>query len=567
MSDETINAGTASKKPGSTFIWFLVVFLIALTLRVALLDRMVFSQNELVLVNQALQISQRLSTVTSTVPVYTGLTGLLFFIFGAGDFLAGVVPALVGASMVLLPWAWRNRLGQKTALIFAIALTFDPTFLLFSRAIHGGIFAIAGLLWAFTFLKKNKTILAGLSLSFAFLSGAPFWIFLLVAGLTWVAARLLLPDQVEELFAFQFIDRKEGLLSFGAGFVVSSALILTSFLLNPSGLGGVTSGLIAFILNFSHPFERPAYHLIYLLFAHSLLSLLLFTIGFFRPRSVESRGWYKLAGLSVLIALVLGLIVSRESYETLMWIAFVTWLGGAAWLGKWQFKTQGSWFSSGLIIGFVLAILTYLLINIGRIAGLPFGTPQFWNIFLMIAAGVILLVSAWWLVRFGWSTGDGSQLFLLAILSFIAIVTISSSTRSLYQTQEVRSLEYLDNFLILPNNDIKRVSENFALTGKILEQSGTFELVDLPAEFSWYFRGFFIERNQPGTSVILTRTYSMPDRDDEYRGSSVVLERTINWHRETLSTYLQSLAGSTPAFEDQAGVLWVRTNLFTGASQ
>jgi hypothetical protein len=58
-----------------------------------LLDSISFTQSELVLVNQALQISQRVNASTSNVPAYTGMTGLLFFLFGAGDILARLMPA------------------------------------------------------------------------------------------------------------------------------------------------------------------------------------------------------------------------------------------------------------------------------------------------------------------------------------------------------------------------------------------------------------------------------------------------------------------------------------------
>ena len=185
----------------------------------------------------------------------------------------------------------------------------------------------------------------------------------------------------------------------------------------------------------------------------------------------------------------------------------------------------------------------------------------------MIVAGVILFVSSWWLVKFGWSKGNGNQIFLFTFLFFLVIMTVGDSTRSLHSAQQLRSIEYLDNQLVLPNSDIKSVLADFGLTGKPLQQSENFSLIDLPDEFSWYFRSFAIERNDPETSVILTRTSIMPDQNVEFRGINVVLERTIDWKKDSLTTYLQALTGKPAKFENQKGVLWVRTNLFTGASQ
>lgn len=550
-----------------TFTWVLLAFAIGLSLRLVLLGAMTYTQNELVLVNRALQISQRVSTATSTVPVYSGLTGWLFFLFGPSNFLGRVLPALVGASLLLLPWLWKEQLGQKAALILCFALALDPTYLVFSRAIHGGIFAIAGLLWTLTLIKNDRPLLAGVSLTIAFLSGPSFWSFLLIFGLILAISKVINPELGKALFPFQFRNGKKDWIRLAAGFVVSAFLIMTSFLLQPSGMGGAASGLVSFFENFAQPFDRPIYHMIYLLLAHSYLPLIIFLIGFFKSRSSEMGDWYRIAAVSINGSLLIGFLISRDSFEVLLLPVLICWIGGVAWLGKWQFKLAESSLSVVLLMGFVLAILTYLSVNFTRISQLPLGTPQFWNIFLMIAAGIILLVSAWWLVKFGWSIGNGNQVFLLTFLIFLAIVSMGSTTRSMNIDQQIRSLEYVDNQLILPNNDVDAILEDFSRTGKTLQQWGGFSLLDLPEEYSWYFRGFAIERNQPGSSMMLTRTTSMPTQSDEFRGKNVVLERTIDWHREPLTTYLKAFSGKTKPFIDQKGVLWVRTFLFTGASQ
>ncbi len=549
------------------FAWFLLAIAIGFGLRLILLNSMTFTQNELGLVNLAWQISQKMSTETSSVPVYTGLTGFLFFLFGAGNFLGRLAPAIVGASVVALPWLWKQEFGHKTALILSFALALDPTYLVFSRAIRGGIFAVAGLLWAFTLLKQNKPLLAGVSLAFAFLSGSSFWSFLFLFGLTILIARFFRPDLTKGRFTFNVKNGETAWVSLAAGFVISSILILTSFLLDPSGLGGVASGIVEFVKSFTQSFEKPIYHLIYLLLAHSLLPLLVYLLGLIMLRSTKQADWYQIGSISIVISLIIGLLISRESFEVLLLPVAICWIGGAIWLGQWQFKLSESWFLTILLMGFVVAILTYLSVNLGRLSQLTLGTPQFWNIFLMLIAGIILLISAWWLVRFGWSTGSGNQVFLLTFLGFLAITSLASSITGLHANQPVRSLEYLDNQLVLPNNDIETITNDFSLTGKTLQQWGGFDLIELPEEYSWYFRSFAISRNQPGSGLILTRSTSVPTQSDQFRGMNVVLERSIDWRKNSMKTYLQTFAGKTIPFEDQKGVLWVRTFLFTGASK
>lgn len=552
---------------GNQAVWFLLAFVLALVIRLVLLNGMVYTQNELLLVNDALRVSQQVSTETSGVPVYTGLTAWLFFLFRPGDFFARLVPALVGASIVLIPWFWKEKIGQKSALILSFALAADPTFLLFSRSIHGGIFSIAGLLWTFTLFKKHKPVFAGIPFAFAFLSGASFWSFLLIFGLTILIVRFFRPDLVEELFTFNYPDTRKTLVGSITAFLVSIFLMLTSFLLNPSGLSGVGIGIVDFVTNFTRAYEKPVYHSIYLLIAHSYLPVLLFIIGYFRSRSTEQRDGFRLGACTILISLIIGILVSRESFEILLLPVLLCWIGGAIWLAHWEVKLTESWLVTVFLIGSVVAILTYLSINLGRLSQLTLGTPQFWNICLMIAAGIILLVSTWWLVKFGWTSSNGNQVFLLTILCFLAITSLSNSTIGLRSRQQVRSLEYLDDQLVLPNNDVQLVLNDFSLTGKTIQQFGNFSLVDLPEEFSWYFGSFGIDRNQPGTSMILTRTTALPDQSGDFRGMNVILSRSIAWEKDPLATYLRTSTWKNIVFEDQEGVLWVRTNLFTGAFQ
>jgi len=62
-------------------IWFLLALILALVLRLVSLGASSFTQSELVLVNQALMLSRGVSESSASVPVYSALTALLFFIF------------------------------------------------------------------------------------------------------------------------------------------------------------------------------------------------------------------------------------------------------------------------------------------------------------------------------------------------------------------------------------------------------------------------------------------------------------------------------------------------------
>jgi len=178
-----------------------------------------------------------------------------------------------------------------------------------------------------------------------------------------------------------------------------------------------------------------------------------------------------------------------------------------------------------------------------------------------------LLITAWWLVRFSWSTTDTSRVFLVTLLVFLAIITLGKSFRSLKADQQIASLEYLDNYLVLPNNDIEMLIRDFELSGRSLQQAGDFALQNLPDGYAWHFRDFGIARNHDDVSIVMSRSESLLQEDEEFRGTNVVLERTVDWRNGPGVIYLQALAGKKPVLLDQKGVLWVRLNLFTGASQ
>jgi len=548
-------------------VWFSLAFLVGLFLRLGFLEGMVYAQNELELINQALQISRGMSTTTSAVPAYTGLTGVMFFLLGANNFLARLFPALIGASLILLPALWKEKLGTRTALILSIALALDPTYLLFSRAVNGGIFAIAGVLWSFTCLRKNKPILAGICAALAFLSGQVFWSILIVLVVTWLLIKTVRPDLLDEFRLVTHTDQKINWLEVLLGFIAFAVLTLTSFFLNPSGLSGLASSVIGSIDNFTHSFDKALYHTIYIQIAHSYLPFTLFILGYIRIRKSRGASFYNFGGASIIITMILCMVLSRESFELTLIPVLISWIGGAFWLAQLELEDLKPWGLKPLLAVFVITILIFIKLNISRLIDQPVGSPQFWNVFLMIIAGIVLLITAWWLVRFSWSTTDTSRVFLVTLLVFLAIITLGKSFRSLKADQQIASLEYLDNYLVLPNNDIEMLIRDFELSGRSLQQAGDFALQNLPDGYAWHFRDFGIARNHDDVSIVMSRSESLLQEDEEFRGTNVVLERTVDWRNGPGVIYLQALAGKKPVLLDQKGVLWVRLNLFTGASQ
>ncbi|RLC81280.1 MAG: hypothetical protein DRI61_04165 [Chloroflexi bacterium] len=65
---------------------------------------------------------------------------LIYFLFGANDFTARVVPALFGIALVGLPYFMRRWLGRAGALLTSFMLLISPSFLYYSRYIRNDIY-------------------------------------------------------------------------------------------------------------------------------------------------------------------------------------------------------------------------------------------------------------------------------------------------------------------------------------------------------------------------------------------------------------------------------------------
>ena len=80
----------------------------------------------------------------SPLPVFGALVA--FFIGSASDATARFLPALAGSVAVMLTYALRRDLGRVAALAAAVFVALDPTMVLASRSVDGGIILVAGIL-------------------------------------------------------------------------------------------------------------------------------------------------------------------------------------------------------------------------------------------------------------------------------------------------------------------------------------------------------------------------------------------------------------------------------------
>ncbi|HYW90352.1 MAG TPA: flippase activity-associated protein Agl23, partial [Chloroflexota bacterium] len=76
-------------------------------------------------------------------PLLFELNALAYLLFGASDFTARLVPALLGTAIIGMPYFLRHELGRAGAIAASLLFVISPAFLYFSRFIRHDIYVDA----------------------------------------------------------------------------------------------------------------------------------------------------------------------------------------------------------------------------------------------------------------------------------------------------------------------------------------------------------------------------------------------------------------------------------------
>lgn len=553
-------------KESTMFIWFLLVFLAGLGLRLWRLGEMSFTLAEAQLAQGAWQMAAGDAAGLASGNIsYAGLSALLFRVFEPGFFFARLFPVLFGSSLILIPWFWRDMLGKKAAFVLTIGLAIDPILLSFSRQVVTPIFVLAGISWALTALKIKRPVLAGSMLALAFLGGYAFWVVALVGIVAFLLWRK--PGKGEiDLASFR---SKTFLLPFVTGLIVSLVMISSAFLLCTEGFGGIGAGLVELIQIFGSKYDIPIYQPIMAAIAYSILPLFFLIWGVLedlRKRQPIKNlpfliGW----ALSVVMSLLLG----RRDEGMLVFAAVFAWLRAAEGILKTFEQAKEK---RGIVLAitlFQVVILVYLQMVCGRFTTAPADSPDFRFAFLSFLAGILLLVISTILVGMGWSSQVGVQALKNSLLVMLIMLTLGLGFRSTGSQQESNSLSLLAGPVVLPNKDVESVVNEIDREGRADKTEITYDLGNLEQHFSWFFReqvDWKRSKNVLQADLMLSEAETDFTAADAYRGRNVVLFRQIDKQVVKPSDFLKTLLGEPLPLVSQNGVLWVRVNLFTGAN-
>jgi uncharacterized protein (TIGR03663 family) len=297
-------------------------------------------------------------------PLRFYLTAGVFSIFGDSDFTARLAPALMGTSMVAMPYFLRHQLGRVAAFTAAVLLAIGPSYLYFSRFAREDIYfaaiSFALLVVVFRFLDRPRfwgppAIGALIALGFAtketmYITGfVAFTFFALLlwrerggGGDTWLRVKSV--GWESWVWAL-------------AAFAIVFTLMFTVFLTNPSGLWDGLHDSIAYWLKqhgVGRGGEKPYFYVI-VLFGQEwpvlLLGLLGVVFAFRRPTVLRAF---------LVWAFALSLAIYSWAGEKFAWLVLHPLLPlillaglGVQWLWDARGSTLGK---AGLVVAAVIAL-------------------------------------------------------------------------------------------------------------------------------------------------------------------------------------------------------------------
>jgi len=398
-------------------------FLLALALRLTQLGAMPLTDAEAAPALQALHISQGAKPPLSPHPFYILSTSILFFLYGGGtNFLARLIPALIGSLLVFAPLLFDERLTlrPRPSLILAFFIALDPGLTALSRQAASPIFAMAFLIFFWAFINKNKPSLAGFFAALALLSGPSIWYGFLGLGLTWAILQgfyfrrspkpipesstttleSLIPNPQSPITNPQplITNYQTFLIPFLLTFITAGTL----FFIVPNGLSAALASIPAFIKAWLTASDVSAGRLFLSLLVYQPLAFLLALIAIIRG---WANGNFRIIPLSIwlLVSFLLAIFLPSRQIGDLAWALIPLCVLAAMELGHnvTIFPEERR-----EVIGVVLLtafIWTFAWLDFSGLVWLSADSREYTMRFALLIGALILLVLSILLVAAGWS--------------------------------------------------------------------------------------------------------------------------------------------------------------------
>jgi hypothetical protein len=261
------------------------LFLAALLLRIAALQTPPLSEKEAAEAWGALHLLRGQSS-SSASALFSSLTAGLLFLAGPSHWAPRILPAVAGASSVLLPLFLRKERGRLEPLLLAALLAFSPSLWIASTMAGGTMLGFLAAGFCIFYLRSGRTqpLERGVALGLAAASGPVGWSGLALAAIAvqagWMRRMRNAPVAYESTsnpisaFIGRFFRTPAEMGGFAFGLIAGS----TGLFFFPRGLGALAAGFSDWVSAFFSGWPRVGDFLL-LLAAYEPLALVFGAAG------------------------------------------------------------------------------------------------------------------------------------------------------------------------------------------------------------------------------------------------------------------------------------------------
>jgi hypothetical protein len=529
-------------------------------------------------------------------PAYVLLTGVLFYLSDATNFLARFWPAAAGASLVLLPYFFRRRLGRIAALILTFGLALDPGLVTISRLTGGPVLGLGFALWALTGWYFHKPIVAGLFGGLALLSDPSLLNGLLGVGLAAAVTLIIWGKPLQSASPFISAEpadyqppvSSESRQTFWKSIawlaVITLFLVGTLFIRIPQGLAGWLEIFPRYLSGWVQSSGVSVSRLLAVLFFYQPLALLfgLITIGrlFIRPVNTDAEGltderlnfekhwivfWF-------VFSLLLWVIYPARQVSDLVWVLVPLWILAAVELSRYLPIQEGLWVS--LAQGSVLLVLLALFwLTLAGLAQAPLTSPGLGLRYSILGGILVLGILTTGLVSLGWSWDVARR----GVVWGVSVGLVLYALSGMWSAAQVSPNQPQE--LWAPGPGTGQVKLMLQTLGDLSEwNTGFRQSIDVTApqdipSLQWVLRDYagtrYVDspssRDQP--SVVFTRESDQsPELAAAYRGQDFVWWVNPDWEGALPLEWERWITYRQAPVQNVHLILWARTNLFPGAA-
>ena len=570
-----------------------LAFLIALGFRLFQLGASPLTDSEAALALQALQIAQGKAPLLGSQPAYILFTSILFAVINATNFMARLVPALAGSTLVFAPYFLREKIKPRPALILAFLIAIDPGLVALSRQASGTMLAVAFLLFAWAMWRMRRLVPAGIFAGLALLSGPSLWAGLFVLGLTW----LFLQGMEAKPRPAETTDQSpvsgslvsnlhSSTLEFRPALIALLVTLLfggTLFFLSPNGLSAWLSALPDYLSGWIAPSSMSSGRVLLTFLAYEPLGVFLAILSLIRGYRTKSRRILRL-GLWLGVALLLAIFYRQAS--ALVWAILPLLTLAALELSRALNIFAEERVEVGVVVLALMILLVYIWFDVSKIAMDPVSNlaatalPFFGRTIQLAGASYMVLLGAFLImilcvsfVAFGWSVRTawlGTTWALVIYLGIYSLAAAWGASGLRYPTGvELWSSDPAPaqpELLLASVDDVSEFSLGHDTSQPVIVMG-----IDSPA-LEWVLRGRPVELvstldPQVAPPIVITPAMSDLGLPAAYRGQDFIWRQRPRWQEMQNPEWIRWLVFRQLAREDETIVLWVRDDLFPDARE